>query len=144
MHTKLRRFNGSRTAHHSLSSKGRRLLVKNIKERNYDSLKNSHLQQQQSALSLSLIGAPITAVMASVSPAPPSLHPKIPLSSTVKPEIQPPTTAAPSPRPPQPPPPSSEPDVVHIPSYSRKSSKTLIHHPYMIALYLNQLFFVFL
>jgi hypothetical protein len=53
MHTKLRRFNGSRTAHHSLSSKGRSLLVKNIKERNYDSLKNSHLQQQQSALSLS-------------------------------------------------------------------------------------------
>ena len=62
--------------------------------------------------------------MASVSPAPPSLHPKIPLSSPVKPEIQPPATAAPSPRPPQPPPPSSEPDVVHIPSYSRKSSKT--------------------
>ncbi|KAJ6336621.1 hypothetical protein OIU76_006488 [Salix suchowensis] len=57
--------------------------------------------------------------MASVSPAPPSLHPKIPLSSPVKPEIPLPTTASPSPRPPQAPPPSSENDVVHIPSYSR-------------------------
>uniref|UniRef100_A0A6M2F0F4 SWI/SNF complex subunit SWI3B n=1 Tax=Populus davidiana TaxID=266767 RepID=A0A6M2F0F4_9ROSI len=65
--------------------------------------------------------------MASVSPAPPSLHPKIPLFSPVKPEIQPPATAAPSPRPPQPPPPSSEPDVVHIPSYSRWFSWDNIH-----------------